>query len=74
MLYAAALLPVSLAPTVVGLTGAAYFWTALVLGVALLWLAARFARSRTDASARSLFFGSITYLPLIWMAMILDHH
>ena len=34
VLYAAALVPVSVAPTVVGLTGAAYFWTALVLGVA----------------------------------------
>ena len=34
------------------------------------WLAVRFARSRTDASARALFFGSITYLPLLWIAMI----
>jgi protoheme IX farnesyltransferase len=73
-LYAAALVPVSVAPTVVGLTGAAYFWTALVLGVGLLWIAARFARSRTDAAARALFYGSITYLPLIWAAMLLDHH
>ena len=72
--YAAALVPVSVAPTVVGLTGAAYFWTALVLGVGLLWIAARFALSRTDATARALFYSSITYLPLIWTAMLLDHH
>ena len=72
--HAAALVPVSVAPTVVGLAGAAYFWTALVLGVALLWIAARFAASRTDATARVLFYGSITYLPLIWAAMLLDHH
>ena len=71
--YAAALVPVSVAPTVVGLTGAAYFWTALVLGVGLLWIAARFALSRTDATARALFYSSITYLPLIWTAMLLDH-
>ena len=74
VLYAAALVPVSLAPTLVGLTGAAYFWTALVLGVGLLWIAGRFALSRTDATARALFYGSITYLPLIWTAMLLDHH
>jgi len=74
VLYAAALVPVSVAPTVVGLTGAAYFWTALVLGVGLLWIAARFALSRTDATARVLFYSSITYLPLIWTAMLLDHH
>jgi heme o synthase len=72
--YAAALVPASLAPTVVGLAGAAYLWTALVLGVGLLWMAARFALSRTDATARVLFYSSITYLPLIWTAMLLDHH
>ena len=71
--YAAALVPASVAPTVVGLTGAAYFWTALILGVGLLWMAARFALSRTDATARLLFYSSITYLPLIWTAMLLDH-
>jgi len=74
VLYAAALVPISLAPSVVGITGAAYFWTALVLGVGLLWIAARFAVSRTDATARVLFYSSITYLPLIWTAMLLDHH
>jgi protoheme IX farnesyltransferase len=74
VLYAAALVPISVAPSVVGLAGAAYFWTALVLGVGLLWVAARFAVSRTDATARVLFYSSITYLPLIWTAMLLDHH
>lgn len=73
LLYAAALLPVSLGPTVVGLAGWVYFAVALVLGVALLLLSARFARARTDQSARALFLASIIYLPLIWAAMVLDH-
>ena len=73
LLYAAALLPVSIGPSVVGIAGWAYFWLALVLGVGLLILSARFARSRTDKSARELFFGSIIYLPLIWAVMVLDH-
>jgi protoheme IX farnesyltransferase len=73
LLYSFALLPVSIGPSVVGLAGWAYFWIALVLGVGLLGLAAQFARSRTDRSARALFLGSITYLPLIWAAMVLDH-
>jgi len=73
LLYAAALLPVSIGPTVVGIAGWAYFWLALVLGVALLVLSARFARDRTDRSARTLFFASIIYLPLIWAVMVLDH-
>jgi heme o synthase len=74
VLYAAALVPISVAPSIVGVTSAAYFWTALVLGVGLLWIAARFAASRTDATARVLFYSSITYLPLIWTAMLLDRH
>ena len=70
--YAAALLPVSLVPTLVGISGAAYFATALLLSAALLFLAIRFAAARTDASARALFMGSIVYLPLIWAAMIVN--
>lgn len=73
VVYAAALLPISVVPTLVGVAGAAYFWTALLLGVALFWIAARFAITRTDTTARALFYSSITYLPLIWAAMILDH-
>ncbi len=43
------------------------------IGIALLILSARFARSRTDKSARELYFASIIYLPLIWAVMVLDH-
>jgi protoheme IX farnesyltransferase len=70
--YAACLVPVSLIPTLVGVSGLVYFWTALVLGVTLTVLAVRFAMGRTEPAARALFFGSIAYLPLIWAAMILN--
>jgi len=30
----------------------------------------RFASARNEATARALFYGSITYLPLLWIAMI----
>lgn len=70
VIYAAALIPVSLVPTLVGISGTIYFAIAAALGVALLVLAVRFAGTRSDRSARALFFGSITYLPLIWIAMI----
>ncbi len=72
VVYALALVPVSLAPTLVGVSGPIYVAVALVLGAALVWLAVRFAMTRSDASARALFFASITYLPLIWIAMIWD--
>ncbi len=73
VLYAATLLPVSLVPRVVGVSGQWYFWLALLLGAGLVGLAVRFASHRSDRSARMLFYGSITYLPLLWAAMVLDH-
>jgi protoheme IX farnesyltransferase len=73
VLYAAALLPVSLVPSMVGVSGQVYFWLALVLGTGLVALAVRFASHRSDSAARALFYGSITYLPLLWAAMVLDH-
>ncbi len=73
LLYSAALVPASVTPSLVGVSGPTYFWFALALGAVMLWLTARFAATRSEATARAVFFGSITYLPLIWVAMILDH-
>jgi heme o synthase len=70
--YAAALLPVALLPALTGLAGTLYLISAALLGTALLVLAVRFRRERTDLAARALFFGSIIYLPLIWIVMIAD--
>jgi protoheme IX farnesyltransferase len=68
--YSAVLLPVSLAPAAVGLATSTYFGGALGLGLVFLALAIRFARHRERADARRLFFGSIIYLPLVWVLMI----
>jgi protoheme IX farnesyltransferase len=70
--YSAAILPVSLVPSVIGLSGSTYFVLALVLGALLLTLSVRFAWFRSTASARALFLGSIVYLPLLWIVMIAD--
>lgn len=72
--YAAALVPLSLAPTLIGLTGMAYFAGALALGVLFIWLALRFAQTRSIPDARRLFFGSIIYLPLLWALMIANRN
>jgi protoheme IX farnesyltransferase len=69
--YGAALLPVSLVPTVVGLTTPQYFLGAFVLSVVYLLLGARFALRRERNDALRLFIGSIIYLPLVWSLMIL---
>ena len=73
VLYGAVLIPVSLMPTLVGLAGRVYFAAALVLGAGFLAEAVLFARERTTERARRLFFGSITYLPLLWGFMLGNH-
>jgi protoheme IX farnesyltransferase len=72
VIYTLALLPVSIAPAAIGMAGAVYFAGALILSLAFLWLAIKFALSRGIPDARRLFFGSIIYLPLLWMLMIAD--
>ena len=67
-----ALLPVSLAPSLVDLTGRVYAGAAFGLGSAFLILAWRFAEHPSTLRARSLFIGSLVYLPLLWGLLVID--
>jgi len=69
VVWAATLIPISELPFLLGLTGPVYAVFALVLGLGLLALAFRFLMRRRDDDARALFYGSITYLPLLWIVM-----
>lgn len=73
VLYGSVLIPISLAPTLVGLAGRIYFGGVLFLGLAFLALGVQFARRRTKDAARRLFIGSIAYLPLLWALMLCNH-
>lgn len=66
------LLPVSLGPTMLHVTGPVYFAGALVLGVAFLGTAVAAAVAQTAPSARRLFLASITYLPGLLAFMAWD--
>jgi protoheme IX farnesyltransferase len=70
--FSGVLLPISLLPWSVGLSGSVYLAVAVTLGLGLLWLSIRFAAARSQPTARMLFIGSITYLPLLWIAMIVN--
>jgi heme o synthase len=70
VIYAVLLILASVIPTLVGLSGIPYLIFAVVSGAVLVWLSIRFASTRSESSARALFLGSITYLPLLWIAMI----
>ncbi len=68
-LWAAMLVPVSLLPVLFGLATSVYAMGALVLGLLQLSVAVGFARHRSLANARRLFYASILYLPLLWTLM-----
>ena len=71
-LYAATLVPVSLALSALRVTGPLYSAGAVAGGVAFTAAAAIFAFRRTTASARWLFAASILYLPLLLLLAFFD--
>ena len=73
VLYTAALIPLSMMPTGVGLASAHYLVGAIALGAILMLLSLEFSFKRDVATARRLFFGSIIYLPLLWSLLVFDH-
>jgi heme o synthase len=72
VLWGAALVPVSLLPSVLGLLGSLYFAGALLLGLVYLGFGIAFARSRSTPSARRLMLASILYFPAVLLVMLLD--
>jgi len=70
--HTAALLAVSLLPTLLGLAGPVYFIVALTLGIGFLVSGIRLALDSTLPRARKLLFTSLIYLPVLLMVMALD--
>ena len=72
LVHCAALLVVSLLPTLIGLAGAIYFLTAFLLGVGFLASGIGLVLAPTRAGARRLLFASLLYLPVLLLVMALD--
>jgi heme o synthase len=72
VLWAVALIPISLMPTMLGLAGARYFAVATLLGLAFLSYGISCAASKQRLDARKLFFASIIYLPVLLAVMMID--
>ncbi len=70
--YSLALIPVSMIPSLLGMSGKVYLSGALLLGVLYLYSGVRAAVERTILRARSVLVASILYLPLIYGLMLLD--
>lgn len=72
VVYTVLLLPVSLLPTVLGITGKLYFYGAIVLGLLFLYSSVRAAFSKSRQEARRLLLASVIYLPLLFILMVLN--
>jgi protoheme IX farnesyltransferase len=69
---AAILIPVSLLPSFFSMTGHWYLAAALILGGLFLKSAALCARERTAVNARGVLKASVMYLPLLYLALVID--
>jgi len=72
VVYTLMLLPVSLLPAVVGMSGRVYFVGAIVLGLLFLYSSLRAAFSMSRQQARRLLLASVLYLPLLFLLMVLN--
>jgi protoheme IX farnesyltransferase len=79
LFYAVIMIPVSLWPATLHITGSVYTVVATILGLGYLWFTIRFARIVRDpnsevsrSAARELLRASVIYLPLLLAAMMLD--
>ena len=66
------LIPISLLPRFLGMTGPVYAATAIAAGLGLLYFGARLGRQRTVARAHTLLLASVLYLPALLAVMVLD--
>jgi protoheme IX farnesyltransferase len=72
VVYTLMLLPVSLLPALMGMSGKVYFVGAIVLGLLFLYCSLRAALSMSRQHARSLLLASVLYLPLLFILMVLN--
>ena len=72
ILYAGALLAVSLLPTMMGLAGIRYFFGAMVVSTALLQVCLWAATSKTNARAKWLMHATVLHIPLLLGLMVYD--
>lgn len=73
VVYAAFLVPVSLLPTIFGLSGFVAAGVALLCGVIFLLQAWKLFKTLDIEAARRLMFGSFIYLPVVQLALLIGY-
>jgi len=72
LLYSLVLIPISLAPKFLAMTGNFYLFGALALGLLFLYAGLRVSFDRTRQRARAVLLASVIYLPVLYGLMLLD--
>lgn len=72
VMYTLFLLPVSLLPSALGISGKIYLVGAILLGTLFLYSSVRAAFSKSRQEARRLLLASVLYLPLLFILMVFD--
>lgn len=72
VLFCCALIPVSILPTVFGVTGTLYLYGAMILGFVYLGYGLALSLFRSNTHAHRLLRISVLYLPLLLVLMMLD--
>jgi protoheme IX farnesyltransferase len=72
VLWTLLLVPVSLAPAALGISGAIYFFGALVLGALFLWSSVAAAITLSSRNARRVLLASVLYLPVLFVLMVVN--
>ena len=72
LLYSLLLIPVSVMPKYLGMTGTVYMVGAIALGLWFLYSGVQVSRDRTRLKARRVLLTSVVYLPVLYALMVLD--
>ena len=72
LVYSIILIPISVLPTIVGISGRTYFYGALVLGFGFLYFSRKFQQSVSTKVAHQLLKASVFYLPALLFLIIID--
>ncbi len=72
LFYSTILIPISLLPKWMGMTGSIYMIGALALGLVFLYAGIRVSLDRTKVRARRVLLASVVYLPVLYALMVLD--
>ena len=72
MLFSIALIPVSLIPTFIGMSGFVYFFGMLFTGLGLVYVSYKVTQTKSNLDARKLLKATVIYLPILLILIVAD--